>query len=94
MKKLNGLAAIDVGTTKVCTILADTNGNSVRVVGVGISPSRGMHKGMVVNIAEAREAIVADMTKMGLIDHIDENYENNGRGNKIKSTHYCRSESR
>lgn len=27
--------------------------------------------------SEAREAVVADMEKMGLIDHVDENYENN-----------------
>jgi cell division protein FtsA len=52
------VAAIDVGTTKICTILADaTDGYSPRVVGVGISPSRGLHKGLVVNINEARESI-------------------------------------
>jgi cell division protein FtsA len=58
MKKHNVVAAIDVGTTKICTILADaTDGYSPRVVGVGISPSRGLHKGLVVNINEARESI-------------------------------------
>lgn len=58
MKKRNVVAAIDVGTTKICTILADTSdGYSPRVVGVGISPSRGLHKGLVVNINEARESI-------------------------------------
>jgi cell division protein FtsA len=58
MKKRNVVAAIDVGTTKICTILADaTDGYSPRVVGVGISPSRGLHKGLVVNINEARESI-------------------------------------
>jgi valyl-tRNA synthetase len=35
----------------------------------------GKYAGMTTS--EAREAIVADMKKMGLIDHIDENYENN-----------------
>ncbi len=64
MKRLNGLAAIDVGTTKVCTILAETKGgNSIRVVGVGVTPSRGMHKGMVVSIGEAREAIRESVRK-------------------------------
>ena len=58
MKKRNVVAAIDVGTTKICTILADaTDGYSPRVVGVGISPSKGLHKGLVVNINEARESI-------------------------------------
>jgi cell division protein FtsA len=58
MKKRNVVASIDVGTTKICTILADVrDGDSPRVVGVGISPSRGLHKGLVVNINEARESI-------------------------------------
>jgi cell division protein FtsA len=58
MKKRNVIASIDVGTTKICTILADiTDGGIPRVVGVGISPSKGLHKGLVVNINEARESI-------------------------------------
>src|SRR4030043_184556 len=58
MKKRNVVAAIDVGTTKICTILADVKDNGLaRVVGVGISPSKGLHKGLVVNINEARESI-------------------------------------
>jgi cell division protein FtsA len=58
MKRRNVVASIDVGTTKICTILADvSDGDSPRVVGVGISPSHGLHKGLVVNINEARESI-------------------------------------
>ncbi|MFA5309161.1 MAG: cell division protein FtsA [Dehalococcoidales bacterium] len=57
MKKRNVIASIDVGTTKICTILADVTDNSPRVVGVGIAPSKGLHKGLVVNINEARESI-------------------------------------
>ncbi|MFC1970969.1 cell division protein FtsA [Chloroflexota bacterium] len=58
MKKRNVIASIDVGTTKICTILADvSDGGSPRVVGVGIAPSKGLHKGLVVNIGEARESI-------------------------------------
>jgi cell division protein FtsA len=58
MKKRNVVAAIDVGTTKICTIVADVKDNGTpRVVGVGISPSKGLHKGLVVNINEARESI-------------------------------------
>lgn len=58
MSKRNVVASIDVGTTKICTIIADVSeGGSPRVVGVGISPSKGLHKGLVVNINEARESI-------------------------------------
>ena len=57
MKKRNILTSIDVGTTKICTIMADISDASPRIVGVGISPSKGLHKGLVVNINEARESI-------------------------------------
>jgi cell division protein FtsA len=57
MKKRNVVASIDVGTTKICTILADVSDGSPRILGVGISPSRGLHKGLVVNINEARDSI-------------------------------------
>jgi len=58
MKKRTTIASIDVGTTKICTTLAEPNdGGSIRVIGVGITPSQGLHKGLVVNINEARESI-------------------------------------
>ncbi|MBI2857927.1 MAG: cell division protein FtsA [Chloroflexi bacterium] len=58
MKKGTVITAIDVGTTKVCTIIAEAvDGNTLRVAGVGITPSSGMHKGLVVSIEEAKESI-------------------------------------
>jgi len=57
------IAAIDVGTTKVCTTIADINGGSLQVVGVGVAPSAGLHKGLVVNINEARESIRESVRK-------------------------------
>jgi cell division protein FtsA len=56
--KRDRIAAIDVGTTKVCTIMAEVlDKEGLRVLGVGITPSRGLHKGLVVNINEAKESI-------------------------------------
>ncbi|MBI2854403.1 MAG: cell division protein FtsA [Chloroflexi bacterium] len=59
MPKRKVIAGIDVGTTKVCTIVArpDPSEEGLQVLGVGVVPSRGLHKGMVVNVNEAREAI-------------------------------------
>ena len=58
------VAAIDVGTTKVCTVVADLNeGGAPRIVGVGIAKSVGLHKGLVVNINEARESIKESVRK-------------------------------
>ena len=56
--KRDRIGAIDVGTTKVCTIMADVHDNEgLRVLGVGITPSHGLHKGLVVNINEAKESV-------------------------------------
>ena len=52
------VAAIDVGTTKICTTIAEVSeSGDVQVTGVGVTPSRGLHKGLVININEAKEAI-------------------------------------
>ncbi|MDP2729839.1 MAG: cell division protein FtsA [Dehalococcoidales bacterium] len=57
------LAAIDVGTTKVCTIIAEVNEWAIQVAGVGIAPSKGLHKGLVVNLNEAKESIRESVRK-------------------------------
>jgi len=64
MKKQTTLASIDVGTTKVCTIIADvSNENNIRITGVGITPTVGLAKGLVVNINDARESIRESVRK-------------------------------
>jgi cell division protein FtsA len=58
MSKKRIISAIDVGTTKVCTLIAEVGDNGqMRIAGVGNVPSKGMHKGMVININEAKETI-------------------------------------
>jgi len=61
--KRTRIGAIDVGTTKICTIMADTDGSSTRVLGVGIVPSQGLQKGLVVNFNEAKAAIRESVRK-------------------------------
>ncbi|MEK7216382.1 MAG: cell division protein FtsA [Chloroflexota bacterium] len=64
MAKAVQYAAIDVGTTKVCTLVGQINASGgVEVVGVGVVPSRGLQKGMVVNIDEATDAIRASIQR-------------------------------
>jgi len=54
----NTLAAIDVGSSKVCTLVAETTPEAdLRILGVGITPAHGVKKGMVDNIQQATEAI-------------------------------------
>ena len=56
--KRTRIAAIDVGTTKVCSVMGDIDEkNNVRILGVGVSASQGLTKGIVINLNEARESI-------------------------------------
>jgi cell division protein FtsA len=54
------LAAIDIGTTKICVIIAsiDTK-KKIEVMGIGKHPSYGLKKGVIVNIAKTVESIKA-----------------------------------
>lgn len=57
------ISAIDVGTTKIATIVANVRArDDIEVLGVGVVPSHGLHKGIVVNMDEAKAAI-ADSIK-------------------------------
>ncbi len=49
---------LDIGTTKVCAVVARAEGESAEIIGAGITPSRGMKKGVVVDM-EAASASVA-----------------------------------
>lgn len=52
------ICAIDVGTTKVCAIMAEVvSDKTFRVIGVGRAPSEGMTKGVVTNVAAATASI-------------------------------------
>jgi len=58
------IAAIDVGTTKVCTIMGTLDSTSgLRVLGVGIAPSDGIEKAMVANVTQAKESIRQSIKK-------------------------------
>lgn len=57
-------AAIDIGTTKICTLVGrPTDDGDIEVTGIGIVPSRGLLKGMVVDMEEATEAIRASVQR-------------------------------
>lgn len=51
------LAGIDVGTTKICSVIARIGKEGFRVSGVGVTPSSGLKKGIVVNLTETIESV-------------------------------------
>ena len=46
----NLIIGLDIGTTKICVIVAERTENGVDIIGIGTHPSRGLRKGVVVDI--------------------------------------------
>jgi cell division protein FtsA len=66
------VVGLDVGTTKICAVIGRPKpGGGLDVIGVGTAPSRGLRRGVVVNIDSTVEAIkqaVADAEQMAGVD--------------------------
>lgn len=61
----NVLTALDIGTSKVCALVAEPlpEGGGATVLGYGVAPCTGLRKGVVVNIEATVEAIRAAVTE-------------------------------
>ena len=58
------VVGIDVGTTKICTLVGRVeDAKSIRILGVGIEPSDGIRKGIIVDLAAASQAIKRSVEK-------------------------------
>ncbi|WP_298438671.1 cell division protein FtsA [Geobacter sp.] len=53
----NLIVGLDIGTTKICAIVGNVTEDGIDIVGIGTSPSRGMRKGVVINIESTVESI-------------------------------------
>jgi cell division protein FtsA len=54
------VVGIDVGSNKICALVGEVDdGYDLRIIGVGLVPSRGLRKGVVVNVSEATRAIAS-----------------------------------
>jgi len=58
-KKHSIVAGLDIGTSKVCTVVGEMTDNGVEIIGLGTHPSQGLRKGVVINI----ETTVASIKK-------------------------------
>ncbi|MDQ4078525.1 MAG: cell division protein FtsA [Chloroflexota bacterium] len=52
------VTGLDIGTTKIACLVGESDEHQrLRIIGVGIVPSRGIKKGVIVNVEEAVDAI-------------------------------------
>ncbi|HPM41001.1 MAG TPA: cell division protein FtsA [bacterium] len=51
------VVGLDIGTTKICAIVGAVGNDGIDVVGIGTHPSKGLRKGVVVNIESTVSSI-------------------------------------
>jgi cell division protein FtsA len=51
------VVGLDIGTTKICTVVGEIGEGRVNIIGLGTHPSKGLRKGMVVNIDSTVQSI-------------------------------------
>lgn len=57
MKRERLVVGLDVGTTKVACLIANVVDEFIEIIGVGVAPSRGLEKGVVVDIGRTIQSI-------------------------------------
>jgi cell division protein FtsA len=68
MNEKNIIVGLDVGTTKVCTIVGLQHPNSeIEIIGIGTHPSYGLKKGSVVNIDKTVRSIQSSLEEARLM---------------------------
>ncbi len=64
MKRRKIVTGLDIGTTKICALIAEVSGdNNIEIVGIGLAPSNGLRKGIVVDIDKTSHAIKSAIQK-------------------------------
>ncbi|OQY18189.1 MAG: cell division protein FtsA [Desulfobacteraceae bacterium 4572_35.1] len=56
-RKENLVVGLDIGTTKICAIIGSLTESGLEIVGIGTSVSKGLRKGVVINIESTVDAI-------------------------------------
>ena len=56
-KKDKYLIGLDIGSTKTCVLIAETDGEQVRFLALGAAESKGLRKGLIVNLDSAVSSI-------------------------------------
>jgi cell division protein FtsA len=56
-KKEPVVVGLDIGTTKICTVVGEMVDDQVNIIGLGTYPSKGLRKGVVINIESTVQSI-------------------------------------
>ena len=51
------IVGLDIGTTKMCTVVGEVQPDTIEIIGIGSHPSEGLRKGVVINIEKTVNSI-------------------------------------
>ena len=71
MNKDNIIVGIDIGTTKIAVIIAEKTDNAINILGYGNSDSKGLNKGIVVDVEDTTKSIENAVQKAENKSNID-----------------------
>ncbi|MCI0526512.1 MAG: cell division protein FtsA [Nitrospira sp.] len=74
-RKDNIVVGLDIGTTKICAVVSEMGEGTgtVDIIGIGTSPSRGLKKGIVINIESTVESIKRAVEEAELMSGVEIN---------------------
>ena len=66
------MVGLDIGTTKVCTVVGELlDEGGVDVIGIGVAESKGLKRGVVVNLEAAVESIKKSIEEAELMAGVE-----------------------
>ncbi len=72
MNEKNIIVGLDIGTTKVCTLVGvSSSKDDLEIIGIGTHPSHGLKKGSVVNIGKTVSSIQCSLEEAKLMGGVD-----------------------
>jgi len=65
------IVGLDIGTTKICCVIAEIDEDKMNIIGIGTHPSKGLRKGVVVNIEGTVESIRSSVEEAELMAGVE-----------------------
>lgn len=57
MKRKEFVVGLDIGTTKICAMIGEREDDGIRVIGMGLTPSNGLRKGIIVDLKGTSDSV-------------------------------------
>jgi len=71
-RESNVIVGLDIGTTKICAIIGEQmEDGTLDIIGIGTSPSKGLRKGVVINIDVTVDSIKRALEEAELMSGVD-----------------------